>query len=238
MTLLSSSPPRFRLLPFLMGLALLAFCAHAASLAQAVSTMEEKEAPPPPPAAQSVPIPTEEKAPKAEPAPKEVPKDLPASSKWPDAADTEKVGAQSKAAVEEALAQRAAELDKRAEALDAKEALLKAAQSALAAKIATLNALKTDLNAAVIAHEEAKSEQVVRLVKIYEGMKPSEAARLFDIQDPRLSVAVLRGMSERKISPLIAAMNPDKARLLTSMLAEEATIVAPSQPLPSAESQP
>ncbi len=66
------------------------------------------------------------------------------------------------------------------------------------------------------------------LVQTYEAMKPREAAAIFDALDMQVLLQVLDRMQERRAAPVLAAMQPDRARLATQMLAEMRT--APSRP--------
>ena len=52
-------------------------------------------------------------------------------------------------------------------------------------------------------------------------MKPKDAARIFDTLDLDVLVSVMSQMSERKLSPILASMNPERARTITIMLAEQ-----------------
>ena len=71
---------------------------------------------------------------------------------------------------------------------------------------------------------EEEKARIASLVKIYEGMKPKEAARIFDTLDLDILVNVVSQMSERKLSPVLASMNPERARTVTIMLAEQKTL--------------
>ena len=50
--------------------------------------------------------------------------------------------------------------------------------------------------------------------------------RIFDLD---ILVEVISRMSERKVSPVLAAMNPERARTITIMLAEQKSL--PELPL-------
>ena len=50
---------------------------------------------------------------------------------------------------------------------------------------------------------------------------PKDAARIFDTLDIDILVDVMANMSERKMSPILAAMNPERARTVTIMLAQQ-----------------
>ena len=66
-----------------------------------------------------------------------------------------------------------------------------------------------------------EEERLTSLVKIYENMKPKEAATIFNTLDLDVLLAVVGRMNERKTSPILAAMDPDKARIVTIKLAEQ-----------------
>jgi len=121
------------------------------------------------------------------------------------------------------LRQRRQELDARDAALAMRESVLAAAEQKLAARADELAALQKkllDLDGARQQREEAGWQG---LVKLYEAMKPRDAAVIFnDLQMPVLLPLVDR-MKEAKAAPVLAAMNPDKARELTTGLAQMRT---------------
>src|SRR5690606_17869067 len=101
------------------------------------------------------------------------------------AVDPEMTGQFTKGEVEvlERLAQRRAELERRAEELDMRDNLLKAAEARIDEKIAKLREMEETLKALLRAHDEEKKAQMESLVKIYEKMKPKDAARIFNNLD-------------------------------------------------------
>ncbi|WP_445681947.1 MotE family protein [Radicibacter daui] len=121
------------------------------------------------------------------------------------------------------LSERRAELDKRARDLDQREALLTAAEQRLDQKIGELTSLRDQINAAIEERKKmAEAEQtanVARLVTIYEGMKPQQAAAIFDQTDMPVLVAVTTRMKEAKLSDVLSRMDPAKAKALTEALA-------------------
>jgi len=56
-------------------------------------------------------------------------------------------------------------------------------------------------------------------VKVYEAMKPRDAAAIFNDLDQPVLLQVVDRMKAAKAAPVLAAMQPDKARTLTSKLA-------------------
>lgn len=58
---------------------------------------------------------------------------------------------------------------------------------------------------------------------MYENMKPKDAARIFDTLDMDILLSVVEQMRGRKMSPILAAMNPEVAQRLTVELAARAS---------------
>jgi flagellar motility protein MotE (MotC chaperone) len=56
-------------------------------------------------------------------------------------------------------------------------------------------------------------------VKLYASMKPRDAAKIFDDLDTPVLLEVVDRMNERKAAPILAAMQPDRAREVTEKLA-------------------
>jgi flagellar motility protein MotE (MotC chaperone) len=81
--------------------------------------------------------------------------------------------------------------------------------------------LRREIENLLQKQSEEEMARINSLVKIYQGMKPKDAARIFDTLDLDILVVVVSKMSERKLSPVLAAMNPERARTVTIMLAEQ-----------------
>ncbi len=121
------------------------------------------------------------------------------------------------------LRQRRQELDARDTALAARESVLAAAEQKLSARVAELQALQRKLEALETARKEREDVSWQGLVKLYEAMKPREAATIFNDLDMPVLLQVVDRMKEAKAAPVLAAMQPDKARDLTSRLAQMRT---------------
>lgn len=120
------------------------------------------------------------------------------------------------------LRQRRRQLDARAHALDARAALIAAEEKQLAQRIADMQALQKKLEA-LDAHSRSQDEKRWQaLVQVYQAMPPRDAARIFDALDMKVLLPVVRRMNGRKVAPILAAMQPDKARGLTDALAYRA----------------
>ena len=87
------------------------------------------------------------------------------------------------------------------------------------------------------------SEQLAALVSLYEGMKPKAAAAVFDKLDGGTLLELAEHMNPRKLSPIVAAMDPDKASRITNMMigareAQKRVVVQVEQTTPVAEPSP
>jgi flagellar motility protein MotE (MotC chaperone) len=131
------------------------------------------------------------------------------------------------------LRKRRDELDARAQAMDQRQLELEAAGKRLAERVQQLSALQTRLEAMEAERQQHKQENWAGLVKVYENMKPRDAAAIFDALDMQVLLQVLDRMQERKAAPILAAMQPDRARLATQLLAEMRTrAITPSNTEP------
>jgi flagellar motility protein MotE (MotC chaperone) len=120
------------------------------------------------------------------------------------------------------------DLRQRRIALDAREA-------AIASREVTFQALDKKLGLRVdeLSHLQARLEDLERqrkerdegswrgLVKLYEAMKPRDAATIFNELDPAVLIPVLDRMKEGKAALIMSAMLPDRARQVTTELATE-----------------
>ena len=115
-------------------------------------------------------------------------------------------------------------------ALGQREALMTAAEARFNEKLAELNKSR-DAIQALLKQKSAEEEASLRsLVKMYEAMKPADAARIFDSLDLPLLTDVATRMKEAKLAPIVAQMAPDAARALTERLAGQAKPPAPPAP--------
>lgn len=127
----------------------------------------------------------------------------------------------------QSLSQRREELEQRAREIDEREVLLKAAEQRIDEKIAELERLQGTIEALLVKHDEQSETQLQSLVKIYESMKPKDAARIFEELDMEVLLEVVERMKERKTAPILAEMNPDRAKTVTLELAQRRELPLP-----------
>ena len=120
-----------------------------------------------------------------------------------------------------ALAARRKTLDERAQEINDREVLLQAAQRRIEEKVDGLEALKKSIEALLQQQQAETDTQYDSLVKIYENMKPKNAARIFEEMEMAVLIPVVQRMKERKVSPILAKMDPVKANAITVELAQQ-----------------
>jgi flagellar motility protein MotE (MotC chaperone) len=125
------------------------------------------------------------------------------------------------------LSARRDELDKRAQDLDKREELIKVAEQRVDQKFKEMETLRVQLQTMVDQINGAQSAQLENLVKIYETMKPEDAAKIFENLDMPILLGVIQRMKPKSTAPIMAKMAPDKAKELTVALTKQGQLPAP-----------
>jgi flagellar motility protein MotE (MotC chaperone) len=118
------------------------------------------------------------------------------------------------------LRQRRQQLDALGESLTARESLLAAAEQKLSARVAELQSLQKKLEALDAAEKQKEDAGWQGLVKMYEAMKPRDAAAIFNDLALPVLLPVLDRMKDAKAAAVLSAMSPDKARDVTAELVQ------------------
>lgn len=132
------------------------------------------------------------------------------------------------------LTARREEIDKRGKDLELREQMLNAAEKRVEDRIAELKAIEARINGQIAANDKQNEERLADVVKMYETMKPKEAARIFERLDMGVLIDVSKRMQPRKMSAVLAVMDPVAAQELTVELAtgdklpDEAAMKAPA----------
>lgn len=119
----------------------------------------------------------------------------------------------------ESLAKRRRQVEEKAQKLTLRENLLKAAENQVAKRIKELKEIEARISTTNKNKDQDDSEQLGRLVKMYSTMKPKAAARIFNRLDINILKDLVREMKTRKMAPILAAMDPARAELLTIEIA-------------------
>jgi len=118
------------------------------------------------------------------------------------------------------LAERRMELDKRAAQLSEREVLMQAAEKRIDEKISKLQTLQKTIESDVKAKNDQEDARLQSLAHMYEQMKPADAARILDQLDTPVIITMLSHMREMKAAPILATMDPAKAKSVTLALTE------------------
>lgn len=140
---------------------------------------------------------------------------------WKDSNDTDIDNSAVRDEIYKDLAKRRELLDKKEKEIGVREALLSAAERELDQKLRELTLLQSEIEASMKKRSEEEIARIASLVKIYEGMKPKDAASILNTLDLDVLLVIMTQMSERKSSPIMAEMNPERARTLTIMMSEQ-----------------
>lgn len=118
------------------------------------------------------------------------------------------------------LGQRRAELETWSSEISLREQLLKAAEMRFEGRLAELKAIEDKIKLSLKQYDDEQEAKLKSLVKIYETMKPKDAARIFEQLDMTVLLDVIERMKEAKIAPVIAGMESEKAKKLTTEMAK------------------
>jgi len=144
------------------------------------------------------------------------------------------------------LAKRREDLDRWERNIQIKEAALDATEKRIDGKIQQIEAMRQEVSSLLAQYNEKEDAKIRSLVKIYEDMKPDDAARIFNEMDMPVVLLIVDRMSEKKSAPVLAKMDSRKAKQITVDLAEKhkfntskvnAAAAATAAPVPPKTSQ-
>jgi flagellar motility protein MotE (MotC chaperone) len=139
------------------------------------------------------------------------------------APDPEKVVSPSERAVLERLQARRQELEARAREVDIRENLLRAAEKRIESRVEELKGVESRIATETEQKSEADVARFKGIVTMYEGMKPKDAARVFDRLEMPVLFEIASQIAPRKMSDILGLMQPEAAERLTVELARRAT---------------
>lgn len=125
------------------------------------------------------------------------------------------------------LTERRNTIDAREKDVERREAMLKAAEDQIERKLSEMRTLQNTIEGLLRQYNDQEDNKMRSLVKIYENMKPKEAAKIFEQLDMPIMLEVVERMKEQKVAPILAEMDPSKARAVTSELAQRRQIPTP-----------
>ena len=113
------------------------------------------------------------------------------------------------------LAERREVIEAREREINMREGMMKAAESRIDKKIQELKGLQATVEKLIANYDEQEAGKIKSLVKIYENMKPKDAARIFEELDMNTLLLVAERMKERNLAAVMSDMDPGKARDIT-----------------------
>lgn len=232
--------PRLRLMPVVMAAAGALLMLKAIGLSTSTSYLFVPPASAAGAAAEKPAVPEDHGAKEGTPA-----KPRPVEKPPVDAAGELSVEDSAQRALLEALTKRRDAIEAKSADLDLRESLLKAAEKRIDERLGELKRLEETFGAADKRRAEEETGKLKELVTLYEGMKPKEAARIFDKLDGRVLLDVTSRMKPRTLSVVLGLMTPEAAQKLTVALARReitppvaATMAEAASDLPKIEGRP
>jgi flagellar motility protein MotE (MotC chaperone) len=165
----------------------------------------------------STPKPKEEAAKPAAPAPEVAKPD--GVVVYPE--QTQPVSA-SERAILERLQSRRQELEARAREIDIRENLLKAAEKRIETRVEEMKAVESRITTATGQKAETDAARFKGIITMYEGMKPKDAAKVFDRLEMSVLFEIASQIAPRKMSDILGLMAPEAAERLTVEMARRA----------------
>jgi flagellar motility protein MotE (MotC chaperone) len=128
----------------------------------------------------------------------------------------------SERAILERLQSRRQELEARAREIDIRESLLKAAERRIDSRVEELKAVESRITTATDQKSETDAARFKGIITMYEGMKPKDAAKVFDRLEMSVLFDIASQIAPRKMSDILGLMAPEAAERLTVEMARRA----------------
>jgi flagellar motility protein MotE (MotC chaperone) len=128
----------------------------------------------------------------------------------------------SERAILERLQARRQELEARAREIDIRESLLKAAEKRAEGRVEELKATESRISTASQQKVEAEAARFKGIITMYEGMKPKDAAKVFDRLEMPVLFEIASQIAPRKMADILGLMSPEAAERLTVEMARRA----------------
>jgi flagellar motility protein MotE (MotC chaperone) len=128
----------------------------------------------------------------------------------------------SERAILERLQSRRQELEARAREIDIRESLLKAAEKRVEGRVEELKAVESRITTATQQKSEADTARFKGIITMYEGMKPKDAAKVFDRLEMTVLFEIASQIAPRKMADILGLMTTEAAERLTVEMARRA----------------
>ncbi|MDE1935906.1 MotE family protein [Bradyrhizobium sp.] len=128
----------------------------------------------------------------------------------------------SERAILERLQARRQELETRAREIDIRESLLKAAEKRAEGRVEEMKAIEARITGAAQQKADEEAARFKGIITMYEGMKPKDAAKVFDRLEMPVLFEIASHIAPRKMADILGQMSPDVAERLTVEMARRA----------------
>jgi flagellar motility protein MotE (MotC chaperone) len=128
----------------------------------------------------------------------------------------------SERAILERLQARRQELEARAREIDIRESLLKAAEKRAEGRVEELKAIESRISGASAQKADEDAARFKGIITMYEGMKPKDAAKVFDRLEMPVLFDIASHIAPRKMADILGLMQPEVAERLTVEMARRA----------------
>ncbi len=119
------------------------------------------------------------------------------------------------------LRQRRKEIEQYNDEMPADKLALESVKQYIDKRLSLLENLQNKLKPQLKNSNKSEEQKIQRLVKVYENMKPKEAAKIFNDLQIGILIEMSLNMKESKLALILAEMKPEKVRELTSILATQ-----------------
>jgi flagellar motility protein MotE (MotC chaperone) len=130
----------------------------------------------------------------------------------------------SERAILERLQARRQELEQRAREIEIRESLLKSAEKRIEGRVEEAKATEAKISTATGQKAEQDAARFKSIITMYEGMKPKDAAKVFDRLEMSVLYDIASQIAPRKMSDILGLMQPEAAERLTVELARRAGV--------------
>jgi flagellar motility protein MotE (MotC chaperone) len=120
------------------------------------------------------------------------------------------------------LLQKDSALKRREELVENEKQDLRAAEAALESRLVELQKLRDQIREMLTDLDGEREERVVNLVKMFESMRPKQAAAILEVTDDEIALEVLERMNQGKAGKTLAAMDANRAAGLAERIGRAA----------------
>ena len=128
----------------------------------------------------------------------------------------------SERAILERLQARRQELETKAREIDIRESLLKAAEKRAEGRVEEMKAIESRITGAAQQKADEEAARFKGIITMYEGMKPKDAAKVFDRLEMPVLFEIASHIAPRKMADILGQMQPEVAERLTVEMARRA----------------